>query len=188
MGTKYARAVDRYMQEQPQGWNQLKNSTSLNTDGYVLHLLRYTGHHGPQFQRDVVALVRWVWTRAMHDTPGMPEAMNREQQRQWLRLRDPNAVMHDLVDERSPEYYQRVYRMKQHYLASNRNWRPCVTHSGGLSACCSVLTCWNPVHNGKGLLLNSMHYCWPHRGLALINGLRHSPESFCDMCAVWTVL
>ena len=178
LADKYAEALDRYRRERPKEWNRLRTSVSLATDGHVIDLLRYVGLYGPQFQRDVLALVRLVWHRAMRGTD-VPTP----------RLRDATAVMHDLADERTPEIYERVHAAKRAYLAQNQDWRPC-TRRRGLVGCCAVLTCWNAlrVRPDDSLCLNSLRYCWEHRGLALFNGLRHSPDRFCDACTVWNVL
>ena len=48
------------------------------------------------------------------------------------------------------------------------------------STVCSVLPCMN---HGD-IRMNSMYFCWDHRGLALANGLRHK----CNMCAIFSIL
>lgn len=55
---------------------------------------------------------------------------------------------------------------------------------------CNILTCF---HVADGVTLNSMSYCKLHSGLALFNGLRHSPvveggHTFCNACSVWNIL
>lgn len=167
---RLAEAMERYQTEEPEAYGELLASRSMDTDDLVVKLLEREGLCNAVFESNVLMLTRWVWTTAM-------EALPRDA---TGRLRAFATVMRDLNDGNQAErkaILGEVSRLKGAYLRETEDGGPPPNP-------CSVLTCHR--EGGRGLLMNSLRYCRRHWGLALLNGLRHSPmvnrQSFCDSC------
>lgn len=124
---------------------------------------------------------RWVWTRAMVDTPGICAAMPAD----LHALCDAGALFHALRAAPTEDLLWKVGRMKGLYLD---------LVVGGLlrvdgARRCSMLVCGALA---DGVTMNNLRYCRKHSGLALLNGLRHTPlvgmTGFCEACVLWNVV
>lgn len=155
-------------------------SKSRDTDDHVLWCLRHTGHFGPRFENDVEFAALYVWRTAMADLPwNMPLGPGLQA------LRQPERLVAALRDRLDTSLLMEIRELKGRYLRTRYPWSYRQTLDNG----CCVLTCPEPA---GAFVMNSLRYCDYHRGLALFNGLRHSPEvdgrRFCDACSVWNIL
>ena len=83
------------------------------------------------------------------------------------------------AQELSMDLQRELYEIKQNYLY-NHNYSAYQWLNGEWAVTCEILDCNNPA----SFTMNSVMFCSIHRGLALLNGMRHG----CLNCRVYNLL
>lgn len=159
----------------------MQKSKSKDTDGHVLTCLRHANLFNQKFENDVLFTALYIWEAAMRTMPSKFKA-NAE----LRRLVDPKTSLECLQTKLSSALLRLIYQIKQEYLLSESTWDQ---YERSLVHDCCILTCFEPAGEFG---MNRLWYCDEHKGLALFNGLRHSPmihgRRFCDACSLWNIL
>lgn len=170
----YLHLLETYKRDHKDLYTIMQGSASTKTDGEVLLCLEILDFPLSRVYQDALHLTRFVWRLAMQYVTGVRKQVTNPDwlMRRFEHHRFDNAYMQELALAKE----QAERNMQQARGVTDRN------------TVCHVLTCFQPFD--RNFEMNSRKYCSHHKGLALLNGLRHptAKDHECYACHWWSML
>lgn len=188
--TRMRDVLEKFKQKQPQAYRTLVTSRSMETDHLLIDFLKQFRMKHARFEDAVWFCVYHVLRVCFEWNTAFQKFLVEKQRPDLLPLCETGVLLqHHLRDHRSLKTLRAIEELKTLYAEWSSEWGGDSPTTGDDGVLCRVLFCRvRNTHDGTGVVMNSLWYCETHKGLAVFNGLRHSPDAFCEACGIWNIV